>query len=297
MNPQALTQPVTPQPTTVSPQGVAAVAPNAPPRTSAIPAPPAIGAPMAPPQNPNYNPSAAMADIADYYNIPRQAALSAGQTQAQGTQSQQQYERGEAQNQLKIQNAQNSLDSSKYTVTQNANSPYGIQIVGPLGNTVSFQDYINLTGSNPAQVLASSTNKQAQQFVTAYNNLENFMQTTLQASSGSQSAKIALGDYYSANPGLENMSPQQVTSAFMSQYGEFFGQPQTAQPGSTQGVTPTFQSKQSVVNQSPYEELSAYGLSGAGNPVSQQLLGGSGNPLASLQQQLAAQQQSANQGQ
>jgi|ERR1700743_2966547 len=290
MNPQTPAQPVAPAPTQTTPQGVASVAPNTTPTPSALPQPTAVGAPMAPPQNPTFDPTQALNDIADYYKIPREAALTAGQTQAQGTQAGQQYARTEAQTGLQVQNLQNSLDPSKYTVTQDAKSPYGISITGPLGQQVNFADYINLTGQNPATVLANSTNPQAQQFVTAYNNLENFMQTTLQASGGSEQAKIALGDYYKANPGLENMTPQQVSNAFMSQYGEFFGQPQTNQPGSTQGVTPTFQSAQNPTNSSPYYELQAYGLPTTGTPQSAALLGSNGleSQLAQLQQQASA---------
>ena len=291
MNPQITPgQPVAPAPSTVNTAGVAAQAPTAPAVPTQLPQGQPVGAPMAPPQNPNTsaNLQPALQDIANYYQIPQQASLAAGQTQAQGTQAGQQYGRTVAQNELQTTNLQNSLDPSKYTMNQNAKSQYGISITNSLGQQVSLQDYVNLTGSNPATVLANSTNPQAQQFVTAYNNLENFMQTTLQASGGSEQAKIQLADYYSANPGLENMTPQQVTNAFMSQYGEFFGQPQQSQPGSQQGVSSTFQSAQSPAASSPYYEMQLYPQTATANPIATSLLGNSNGSTAvsGLQDQL-----------
>src|SRR6202000_578446 len=214
MNPQTPAQPVPPAPTQTTPQGVASVAPNTTPTPSALPQPTAVGAPMAPPQNPTFDPTQALNDIADYYKIPREAALTAGQTQAQGTQAGQQYARTEAQTGLQVQNLQNSLDPSKYTVTQDAKSPYGISITGPLGQQVNFADYINLTGQNPATVLANSTNPQAQQFVTAYNTLENFKPTPLHAPGGATKANKPLCETTKPNPGRKNRTPQQIHNPF-----------------------------------------------------------------------------------
>lgn len=273
MNPQNPGQPIQPAPTQQSLQGVTSVAPiGAPtmPQNPTGPTPQPLPQPL---QNPSYDPTASMKTIADYYQIPREQALNVAQTQAQGNIAGQQVAAQKYQTGVKIQNLQDQLNPSKYRVTQDPGSQYGVNIMDSLGNKVDLGTYVNLTGSNPAEVLSKSTDPGAQQFVQAYNNFEDLMQTTLAASSGDQEAKIKLGEYYSANPGLEKMKPQDVSNLFMQRYGQFFGMPPRQAPN-TQGVTPAFTSQNNPIAQSPYYQLANYPQLNQPNPVTNQLLSG-----------------------
>lgn len=294
MNPTQPGSPVQPAPTTQSPAGVASVAPIPAPTMPNLPAAPALSNPPAPLQNPTYNPSANMATIADYYKIPRETAQNVAQTQATGAQAGQQYEAGKYERGVQISNLQDQLDPSKYKVTNNPQSQYGINITNSLGQQVDLGTYINLTGQNPADVLKSSEDPQAQKFVTAYNNFENLMKTKIAADHGDEQATIQLGDWYKANPGLQNMTLQQISNSFMGQYGQFFGQPQQGQQPQ-QGVNNTFSSANTVLGSSPYYQMSQYNL-GQANPITTQLLGQQGagtmGSLANIKSYLEQQQQS-----
>jgi len=273
-------QPVAPAPTTVAPTGVQAVAPAPAPVAPQMPAPaglqngtfapPAIPAPSGPtPQS-----------IANYYQIPEQARIAGANAQALGNEGQQEFEREKAQGQLTAEHLKDQLDPSKYTINNDPAQPQGVRITNSLGQQVDLGTYVNLTGANPASVVAKSTSPAAQKFVTAYNNLQDLMQTTLSASQGDEQAKIKLGEYYSANPGLEKMTASQVSNAFLQQYGSFFGMPNQAsqynQLGNAPNVSPTLTSQNNPITSSPYYELQQYPGLNQPNPITSSMLGSAG---------------------
>lgn len=256
MSPQG--QPIAPVATTASPQGVASVTPNAAPVLPVQPAAPQVLATPAPVATPNFNTPAALGEIANYYQIPRNTAEITGAGQATGNIATQQYERGQAQKQLQVSNMQDQLDPSKYTITKNAQTG-GINIVNSLGQPVDLSTYVNLTGSNPADTLqkAGVTDEADQKFITAYNNLQSYIQTKIGAQNGDQTAQAQLADYYKANPGLQGLELGQVSTAFMQQYGSYFGQTsnpsQYNQLGDAPNVSPTLTSANNPVTTSAYE--------------------------------------------
>lgn len=276
-------QPITPAPTQTNAQGVAQLAPVAAPTPTQLPLAPPVGATPAPVATPNFNTAGALQDIANYYNIPRQTAQITGAGQAQGNVAQQGYDRDVAQKQLQASNLQDQLDPSKYKITTNPNDG-GITITNSLGQDVSLQSYVNLTGANPAQVLQNSNNPKDQQFVSAYNNLQNYIQTKIGAQNGSQQAQAELNDYYEANPGLKNLELGQVSNAFMQQYGSFFGQPtQNGNALSQEGISPTIQSAANPVTTSAYENPT-FQTEFTANPYQQ-----SGSDISSLLSSLQVQ--------
>lgn len=277
---------LTPAPTTQTPQGVTQVAPNQTPAPAPIPQAPAnVGLP-APIQNPQAGATAqGLQNVANFYGIPEKAALASNSAQASGELGKQQLASTQFNAGLTESHLKDQLDPSKYTVNNNPKSPNGISITNSLGQQVDLATYVNLTGSNPAQVLAKSTDPGAQKFVAAYNNMENLMQTMIGASGGDQQAKTQMADYYEANPGLKNMTPAQVTNAFMSQYGQYFGQPQQ-QPQQPKGVSSTFTSANNPVTSSPYYNQYLQ-TAFQNNPYQQQLQGAGSisSQLNQLQQQ------------
>ena len=290
MNPQTT---VSPQPTTTSPQGVAAVTPNAQPVAPQLPAAPQVAATPAPVATPNFNTSQTLGQIANYYNIPRQTAITAGAGQAQGNVSQQQFDAQKYQNQIKIQNQQDSLDPSKYQFTKNADG--SVDILNSVGDKVDIGTYSALTGDNPATALqkAGATDKASQQFIAAYNNLQTYIQDKIAASNGDAQAQAEVQDFVKSNPGLQNMELGQLQQQFMQQYGQYFGQPQQGAGGGdiAQGVTPTLTSENNPQSVSGYENQ-IYGtlLNGGSTYTPSPVAGGSssysGSNLASM---LAAQ--------
>jgi len=279
-----------PAPTTINPQGVASVAPNAAPVPTQLPAAPQVAATPAPVQQPNFNVSQTLGNIADYYNIPRQAAITTAAGQTQGNISQAQFEAQKAQNEIKIQNQQNSLDPSKYQFTKNADG--SVSILNSVGDKVDIGTYSSLTGDNPATALqkAGATDQASQKFIAAYNNLQTYIQDKIAAQNGDEQATIALGEYYKQNPGLENIQLGQLQSAFMQQYGQYFGQPQGNQDALSQaGANPTLTSANSPISSSPYYELQNYGQLDSPNPITSQLLGGGSNVSSQLNSLLGQQ--------
>lgn len=261
MNPQATTSPqpqagapIQPQATTVSPQGVAA---QVPVQAPAPPGLPQAQTPVATPgqvATPNFNTSQTLNDIAQYYNIPRQTAAIAGAGQAMGSVAQTNFDAQKAQNEIKIQNQQNSLDPSKYQFVKNKDG--SVTILNSVGDTVNIGQYAALTGANPAEALqnAGATDQASEKFVTAYNNLQTYVQDKISAQNGDVQAQAAVNDFYKANPGLQNVELGQLQTAFMNQYGSYFGQPtsNTGQLGSV-GANPTLSSVNNPVTGSAYE--------------------------------------------
>lgn len=283
-------QPVAPAPITTSPQGVAAVAPNAAPVPTALPAAPQAIATPAPVATPNFDTAGAIAKIGDYYNIPRQTAAIAGAGQAQGAVAQSQFEAQKAQNEIKIQNQQNALDPTKYQFSKNADG--SVTILNSVGDKVDIGTYSALTGDNPATALqkAGATDQASQKFMAAYNNLQGFIQDKIGAQNGDAQAQAALADYYKANPGLQNMELGQLQTAFMQQYGQYFGQPSEPskynQLGNAPDVNPTLTSQNNPVSGSAYENPNYQTLFQA-NPY-QQSNGGTASLLSQLQSQSQA---------
>jgi hypothetical protein len=282
---------VTPQATTSTPQGVAAVGPIAAPSAAAQPAAPAVAPAPAAVGTPNFDTAGTIAKIGDYYNIPRQTAAIAGAGQAMGQVAQQQFEAQKAQNLIKIQNQQNALDPTKYNFTKNPDG--SVTILNSVGDKVDIGTYAALTGDNPAQALqkAGATDKASQQFITAYNNFQTYAQDQIAAQNGDEQAKIAVGEFQAANPGLKNMELGQLQSAFMQQYGQYFGQPQGNQNSLAQsGINSTLASQNSPMASSPYYELQAYPSLTSPNPITSNLLGSGNTSLSSLLSGLQSQQ-------
>lgn len=232
-------------PPTVNPQGVASVAPTPTATPTALPQAQAPVASPAPIQAPNFNVSQTLGNIADYYNIPRQTAnaVNAGQTQANVDQSQ--FEAQKYQNSIQIQNQQDSLDPSKYTIGKNPDG--SIKIVNGAGQDVSIGQYAALTGADPAKTLASVgvTDKAGVQFQEAYSNLQDYIQNKIAAQNGDQTAAAKVKQYVAANTGLGNLQLGQLQQLFMQQYGSYFGE-----PSSQGGKTPLAQSRVSDTIQS-----------------------------------------------
>lgn len=281
MNPQGTA--LTPQPTTTSPQGVASVTPNAAPVAPTLPASPQIAATPAPVATPDFNTSQALSDIGNYYQIPRQTAATAGAGQAQGAVAQQQFEAQKYQNQIKIQNQKDSLDPSKYQFSKNSDG--SVSILNSTGDKVDIGTYSALTGGNPAEALqkAGATDKASEQFIQAYNNFQTFAQAKIASANGDEQATVQLGEFYKNNPGLQNLELGQIQSAFMKQYGQYFGQPQGDQQASAQaGANPTIASRNSYTASSPYYASQAYNLTGETNPYAAQTLGANGGNPSSV---------------
>lgn len=281
-------QPVAPAPTTTNPIGVGSVTPNAAPTPTQLPTSPQIAATPPPVATPNFNTSGALADIANYYNIPRQTAAIAGAGQAQGNVTQANFEAQKAQNQIKIQNQQDSLDPSKYQFTKNADG--SVSILNSVGDKVDIGTYASLTGANPATALqqAGATDQQSQQFMAAYNNLETYVQDKIAASNGDVQAQAAVNDFYKQNPGLQNLELGQLQTAFMQQYGSYFGQSQNPsqynQLGNAPNVSPTLTSQNNPYSASAYENPN-YATAFQNNQFQQSGTGSLSSELSSLQSQ------------
>lgn len=276
-------QPIAPAANNTTPQGVAQPKPVAAPVPTQLPTAPAVAATPAPVQTPNFDTQGTMNAIANYYQIPRQTAQIVNQGQSQGNVAGQQFEKQKAENTINIQNAQNQLNPSTYTITKDPKTG-SVNIINSLGDKVDLPTYVNLTGENPAQVLqkAGVTNPADQKFIAAYNNFQTYAQDMIAAQNGDQQAKIAVGEFQSANPGLKNMELGQLSSAFMAQYGNYFGQPTNASStdmGGINGVNPTLTSQNNPVSSSPYYELSNYPQLNTTNPNTNALL--SGAPVVS----------------
>lgn len=244
---------LTPQPTTSSSQGVASVTPNALPVAPALPQAPTPVATPAPVATPNFNTSQTVAQIGDFYGIPRQTAAISGAGQALGAVAQSQFENQKAQNDIKIQNAKDSLDPTKYQFTKNADG--SVSILNSVGDKVDVGTYASLTGANPAEALqkAGATDSASQHFISAYNNLQTYVQAKIAAQNGDLTAQAQINDFNKANPGLQNMELGQLQSAFMQQYGQYFGQPQGDQGAlAGAGVSPTLTSLNNPKSTSAY---------------------------------------------
>lgn len=278
---------VQPLQTTASPQGAASVAPIQAPTPTQLPAAPQVAATPAPVATPNFNTSGALGDIANYYNIPRQTAAIAGAGQAQGAVAQSEFEAQKAQNTIKIQNQQNSLNPSTYQFTKNSDG--SVSILNSVGDKVDIGTYAALTGDNPATALqkAGATDQASQKFIAAYNNLQSYAQTQIAAQNGDEQAQAELGDYYKANPGLQGMELGQLQTSFMQQYGNYFGMPTGNQNALQQAnVTPTITSANNPQTISGYENQALYGAEATANPYEQALqnsAGTGGSTYAALQ--------------
>lgn len=268
MNPQVT---ASPQPITTSPQGAASVAPNAAPVAPQLPAAPQVAATPAPVATPNFNTSQQLQNIAAYYNIPRQTQAIAGAGQAQGAVAQTNFEHQKAENEIDIQNKQNSLDPSKYTFVKNKDG--SVSILNSVGDSVSIGQYASLTGANPAEALqnAGATDENDQKFISAYNNLQSFVQTKIAAQNGDTQAVAQLADYYKNNPGLNGLELGQLQNMFMGSYGSYFGQPQSGEGiANSATVNPTLASANNPLTTSPYENINYFGAEENSNPYAMQ---------------------------
>lgn len=294
MSPQAPTatpaQPVVPMANQVNPQGVSTPPVTTAPTPSALPTAPQI-TPLSTtpaPQQTNLLPSQ-LENIANYYSIPRQTAAMVNAAQAQGANAQQATKYSTAQAGYTADMAQKQLDPSAYTITNNpnpSNTPGGgLTFTNSLGQQVSLATYVNLTGANPAEVLAKSNSPQDQQFVADYTNLQNYIQTKQAADNGSVQAQAELGDYYDANPGLQNVELGQLSSAFMQSYGQYFGQPQGNANALQQAIgSNNIQSVANPVTTSAYENPN-YQTQFQSNPYQSNASGSVASQLAALTSQ------------
>lgn len=276
--PQAGT-PIQPQAQTVSPQGVASQVPVQAPTPPQLPQGQTPVATPAPVATPNFNTSQQLQNIAAYYQIPRTSEAVTGAGQAQGQVAQQQFEAQKAENTIKIQNQQNSLDPSKYQFVKNKDG--SVTILNSVGDTVNIGQYAALTGANPAQALqnAGATDAASQQFIQAYNNMQTFVQDKIAAANGDTQAGAELDDFYKNNPGLQGLELGQLQTAFMQNYGSYFGQPEQGGGLAAVGASPTITSANNPLTTSPYENLNLYGNEEAENPYAV----GFGNPSATYE--------------
>ena len=261
MNPQSTTTPqpvagtpIQPQAQVSSPQGAAAPVAVQAPTPPVLPQGQMAVATPAPVATPNFNTSQTLGEIANYYQIPRTAAATAGAGQAMGAVAQSQFEAQKAQNEIKIQNQQNSLDPTKYQFTKNADG--SVTILNSVGDKVDIGTYAALTGANPAQALqqAGATDEASQKFIAAYNNLQSYIQAKIGAQNGDAQDQAIIQQYNSANPGLAKMELGQLQSAFMQQYGQYFGQPEGNQNALPQaGVTSTLANENNPAALSVFE--------------------------------------------
>lgn len=257
MNPQAPAvipgQPIAPVANGVTAQGVATPPVVGAPTPSALPAAPQVAATPQPVVNPTYDTSGMANAIAGYYGIPRQTAQIVNAGQAQGNVAGQQFAAQKYQNTLNISNQQAELSPSGYTISKSSNG--GVNITNVYGQPVSLGTYVNLTGANPADVLKDSTNPSDVKFVTAYNNLQTYIQDQIAAKNGDAQAQAEIQQYQNANPGLANMELGQLQQAFTNQYGSYLGMPQsnTNTLSQTPGLTPTLSSTNNPAALSAFE--------------------------------------------
>lgn len=292
MNPQATLSPqpqagapIQPQAATVSPQGAAGQVPLQAPTPPVLPQ---GQTPVASPgavQQPNFNMGQTLQAIGSYYGIPRQTteAVNAGNTQANIASAN--FQQQQAENKIKIQNQQNQLNPSAYQFSKNKDGT--VTILNSVGDQVSIGTYAALTGENPAEALqnAGATDPASQRFIAAYNNMQTFVQDKIAAQNGDEQAVAELGDFYKANPGLQNIELGQLQTEFMNQYGSYFGQPTSGQ-GLGQGISPTLTSANNPQTTSAYENQALYGSASATNPYEQSLqnaAGGGGSLYQALQ--------------
>lgn len=217
MNPQATALAPTPPP---GPAGVTAASPQTP---SVLPTQ----------TTPTYNPQASLDAIKQFYQIPTAAANASVGIKADAFNAQTAFENSQRNLQLQIEHAKDKLDPSKYkTVADSNGGP--TKIYDSLGNETDAGTYAKLTGDSAANLLKNSTNPQEQKFVQDYKNYETFMQSLIGSKSGDKQAQITYNDFLKNNPGLSNLTPEQVRQVFMNQYGQYFGAGQGGQ--ATQGV-------------------------------------------------------------
>lgn len=152
-------------------------------------------------------PASPYPDLQKYYDLNFQLPLSnAGMKVAVG-----QADATNQQNQYDIKNKA----STDYKRLPKADGGY--TFVDPQGNEISAHDYARATGKDAASVLDGSENPIDIGFQQDYKNLQDFMNV---ATSGD---KQALQDYYSQNPGLKNLSPQEVLTKFRQAYPTVYG--------------------------------------------------------------------------
>lgn len=251
MNPtQAPIQPQTPS---TNPQGVASPGITPAPTPPTLPQAQAAPATPAPVQTPNFDTSGTLNDIAAYYQIPRDTAAISGAGQAKAGLANAQFEYQKGQNAIKMQHQQDALDPTKYQFTKNPDG--SVTILNSVGDKVDVGTYAALTGANPAEALqkAGATDQKSNQFITAYNNLQNYIQLKTSAQNGDAQAQAEVQDYQKANPGLANMELGQLQTEFMKQYGSYFGQPQdTNGPLNGLGITDTLSSVNNPASTSIY---------------------------------------------
>lgn len=310
MNPQATTtpqpqpqagSPIQPQAINVSPQGAAAPLAVQSPTPPVLPQGQAPVATPAPASTPNFNTSGQLANIAAYYQIPRTTAAVAGAGQAMGKVAESNFEAQKAQNDIKIQNQQDSLDPTKYQFSKNPDG--SVTILNSVGDKVDIGTYAALTGDNPAEALqkAGATDKASQQFIAAYDNLQSYIQAKIGAQNGDSQDQATIQQYNAANPGLANMELGQLQSAFMQQYGQYFGQPEGNQNALKEaGVNSTLANENNPAATSAYENPLYATLPGGSNgaattyapsPVAGATTGSNANSTSALLASLQAQEQ------
>lgn len=216
-----------------APTGQVPIAPSGAPNLPALPQ--GTTAPTTAIQQPQaFDTQGMVQAIGNYYQIPKQTSL------AQAGVKQNEFNATTAfqgQQELSSKEAQLRLDAGSYKIQQ---GPNGVSILDPVsGQPVDIGTYVNRTGANPAQVLAKSTNPHDQQFVSDYNNFQQFMNAALQKNTNKEAENV-YNSYIKANPALENITPQQASNLFLQQYGSYFGVGQPQQTPTSTQYTPQF---------------------------------------------------------
>jgi hypothetical protein len=165
-----------------------------------------------------------------------------------------------------------------------------------VGDVVPLSTYVNLTGANPAEVLQEhgATDAADQKFIAAYNNLQAYSQAQIAAQGGDSQAEATVQQFQKANPGLANMELGQLSTAFMQQYGSYFGASQQGAGGGNlaPGVNSTLTSENNPSALSAYENptyntLLPNGSTYTPSPTAGASNSGTSSLLAGLQSQLS----------
>lgn len=215
--------------TPVAPTGQTPISPSGAPGVPGVPqgtTPPAINV-----QQPQaFDTQGLMNSIANYYQIPKQTALAQAGVEQNKFNATTAYE-GQVRAQSEF--AKEQLDAGAYKIV---NTPNGKQILDPVsGQPVDIGTYVNRTGANPAEVLKDSPNSRDQQFVSDYNNFQQYLNASVNAKYDkngkpvNEAANVA-NAYAADNPQLQGMTPQQAAQTFLKEYGNYFGIGAGAQP-------------------------------------------------------------------
>lgn len=167
-----------------------------------------------------------MQALAQYYQIPQQTATDQANSLS-----------GKALSKTASTAASKAKDLTKPGSYQVGYGDNGAEIYDPDGKSVALGEFADRTGADPTKVLSkykSQLTDEDQAFIDASKNYQDLMTQLTNARQGGkvvdQKAEGKLQQYYAANPGLNNMSGEQVRQAYMNDYGHYYNK-QQLEPG------------------------------------------------------------------